>query len=151
MESVSDIRHPGAGKFGAVVRVLFYRWFSVMVLLYGLLGFLFYLFLLLSNSGGATIELPFRELSKDTLWIWMIVFTVLHFAVFSGGILLLLFNKVWGFTFFFAGMLSILLANAFINNEINYTSWAVILIIAFVLWKWRKQNMAKKVKSASLP
>ena len=100
MGGSSDIQHAVKGKFGAAVSLFFYRWFALIVLLYGLLGFLFYFFLLVTNHHGATTGLPFRELTKGTLWAWLLIFAVLHFVVFSGGLLLLLFNKVLGYILF---------------------------------------------------
>jgi hypothetical protein len=137
MESPSDIQQTGSGKFSVAVRIFFFRWSALLVMLYGMLGFLFYLFLLLSNHGMATISLPFRELSKGVLWFWLLVFAVMHFAVFSGGLLLLLYNKVSGFILVIIALSFILLANAIINEEINYTSWAILLILGFFLSRWR--------------
>ncbi len=139
MGGSSDIQHAVSGKFGAAVSLFFYRWFALIVLLYGLLGFLFYFFLLVTNHNGATTGLPFRELTKDTLWIWLLIFAVLHLVVFSGGLLLLLINKVLGYVFFITAMLSILLANILINNEINITSWGILVVLGFFIWKGRKQ------------
>ncbi len=138
MNSSSTIQHTGSGKFTDAFRIFFYRWFALIVLLYGLLGFLFYSYLLLTGHGGATTGLPFRELSKETLWVWLLVFAVLHFAVFFGSFLLLFYNKVWGFILFITGMSAILLANAIINREINYISWGILLFFGFFLWKGRK-------------
>ncbi len=132
------IQYAGSKKFSAAVILFFYRWFALIALLYGLFGFLFYLFLLVTNHDGVTTGLPFRELAKGTLWIWMLVFAILHFVVFSGGVLLLLRNKVLGYIFFIVAMPSILLANAVINNEINFTSWGILLILGFFIWKGRK-------------
>ncbi len=139
MGGSSDIQHAVSGKFGAAVSLFFYRWFALIVLLYGLLGFLFYFFLLVTNHNGATTGLPFRELTKDTLWIWLLIFAILHFVVFSGGLLLLLYNKVLGVIFLLTAMPAVLLANAIINNEINFTSWVILVVLGFFLWKGRKQ------------
>ncbi|VAW26795.1 hypothetical protein MNBD_BACTEROID07-773, partial [hydrothermal vent metagenome] len=96
-------------------------------------------FLLLTSHDGVTTGLPFRELTKDFLWIWLLVFAVLHLVVFTGGLLLLLINKVSGYILFIVAMPSILLANAVINNEINFTSWGILLIFGFFIWNGRKQ------------
>jgi len=147
MNSSSTIQHTGLGKFTDAFRIFFYRWFALIVLLYGLLGFLFYSYLLLTGPRGATTDLPFRELSKGTLWVWLLIFAVLHLVVFSGGFLLLFFNKVWGFILFITGMSAILLANALINREINYTSWGILLFLVFFLLLWRKHAVRKKIAS----
>jgi len=139
MENASPIQHIGSKKFSITVSLFFYRWFALMALLYGLFGFLFYLFLLLTSHDGVTTGLPFRELTKDFLWIWLLVFAVLHLVVFTGGLLLLLINKVSGYILFIVAMPSILLANAVINSEINFTSWGILLIFGFFIWNGRKQ------------
>jgi len=137
MTHTSDIQQLDTKKtVTGGVRLLLYRWITLLMLLYGLLGFLFYLFLLLSNHGMTTIILPFRELPKEDLWLWLLVFAILHFAVFTGG-LLLLYNKVSGFILVITAMSFILFANAVINGEINFTSWGILLILGFFLWKWR--------------
>jgi hypothetical protein len=135
MGGSSDVQHTGSGKISATIGLFFYRWFALIALLYGLFGFLFYFFLLVTNHDGATTGLPFRELTKDTLWIWLLIFAILHLVVFSGGLLLLLYNKVLGYIFFITAMPSILLANVLINNEINITSWGIVLVLGFFIWK----------------
>ena len=138
MNETPDIPRAGSKKIGAVAGKFLYRWFSLLVLLYGLLGFLFYLFLLLTSHKGMSAVLPFRTLSKDVLWIWLFVFAAFHLVVFSGGVLLLLYNKVYGLILFFVGLPAILLANAIINNEVNYASWAVFGIIGISLFFLRR-------------
>ena len=135
MEKESAIPFTGAGKFRAVAATFFYRWAALLVILYGLFGLLFYLFILFTNNEGVTTGLAFRELHRDVLWIWLLVFAVLHLAVFAGGFFLLLYNKVTGYIFFLLGMSLILFANAIINNEFNYVSWGILLILGFFLWK----------------
>ena len=143
MRGSSTIQPVGSKKFSAAVSLFFSRWFALIVLLYGLLGFLFYFFLLVTNHYGAATGLPFRELTKETLWFGLLIFAVLHLVVFSGGLLMLLYNKVSGYIFFVTAMLSILLANAIINSEINFTSWGILLILSFLLWKGYKTGRLK--------
>ena len=135
MNPVPDIKQAGKRKSPAIIWLFFYRWSALLVLLYGLLGFLFYFFLLTGGHAGATTSLSYRALPKNVLWDWLLVFAVLHLAVFAGGLLLLLYNKVWGFILFIIAMPSILLANAVINHEINFTSWGILAILGFFLWK----------------
>ncbi len=138
MSEAPDIPCAGSKKPGAVAGKFLYRWFSLLVLLYGLLGFLFYLFLFLTNHKGMSAVLPFRTLSKESLWVWLFVFAVLHLVAFSSGVLLLICNKVYGLILFFVGLPAILLANAIINNEVNYASWTVFGIIGISLFFLRR-------------
>lgn len=138
MEIASGIQKTETKTSGNVVKVFLYRWFAMLIMFYGLLGFLFYLFLLSTNHQVLSLGLPFRSLSKNALWCLLVVYAVLHLAVFTGGVLVLLYNKVSGFILFIAGMSAILLANAIINREINYTSWGILLFLSFFLWLWRK-------------
>ncbi len=138
MGSVSGIPKTETKTSGNIVKVFLYRWFALLIMLYGLLGFLFYLFLFSTSQQTLSLELPFRGLSKNTLWNWLVVYAVLHLVVFTGGVLMLLYKKVSGFILFIAGLSAILLANAIINREINYTSWGILLFLSFFLWLWRK-------------
>lgn len=138
MEKVSGMPKTETKAAGNVVKGLLYRWFALLIMLYGLLGFLFYLFLFSTNHQALSLGLPFRGLSKNALWSWLVVYAALHFSVFTGGILVLFYKKVSGFILFIAGMSAILLANAMINREINYTSWGILLFLSFFLWLWRK-------------
>jgi hypothetical protein len=138
MKNASGIPKAEIKTSGNAVKVFFYHWFTLLIILYGLLGFLFYLFLFSTNRQTLSLGLSFRGLSKNVLWSWLAVYAVLHLAVFTGGVLVLLYNKVSGFILFIAGMSAILLANAIINHEINYTSWGILLFLSFFLWLWRK-------------
>lgn len=138
MENASGIPKTKTKTSGNVVKVFLYRWFAMLIMLYGLLGFLFCLFLFSTNHQALSLDLPFRGLSKNVLWCWLVVYAVLHLAVFTGGVLMLLYNKVSGFILIIAGMSAILLANAIINREINYTSWGILLFLSFFLLLWRK-------------
>lgn len=138
MEKVSGIPKTETKTSGNVVKVFLYRWFALLIMLYGLLGFLFYLFLLSTNHQALSLGLPFRGLSKNALWSWLVVYAVLHLAVFAGGVLVLFYKKVSGFILLIAGMSAILLGNVIINREINYTSWGILLFLSFFLLLWRK-------------
>ncbi len=110
MGNASGIPKTETKTSGNVVKVFLYRWFALFIMLYGLLGFLFYLFLLSTNHQALSLGLPFRGLSKNALWSWLVVYAALHLAVFAGGVLVLLCKKMSGFILFIAGMSAILLA-----------------------------------------
>lgn len=135
---VENIKTEGR-QTGGLFKSFVYHWFSLLVVLYGAAGFLFYAFILLTPHDGAVVELPFRVLSGKTLELWLLFFFILHLAIFTGGIFLLYINKVIGFALFFAGMASVLLANAVINHQNNYFSWVIFLFLGLFLWRWRRK------------
>jgi len=102
---------------GGLFKSFVYHWFSLLVVLYGAAGFLFYAFILLTPHDGAVVELPFRVLSGKTLELWLLFFFILHLA----------------------GMASVLLANAVINHQNNYFSWVIFLFLGLFLWRWRRK------------
>jgi len=139
MAGISQKSENGVLNIGYRFKDFIYRWFALLVLLYGLLGFLFYFFICVTGHGQQTFEIGFRGLTTGSLGIWLPVYAILHFLVFLGGALLLFYKStIPGIFLFIFGMSIILLSNALINAELNYFSWTILLILTVFLWLWRK-------------